>query len=154
MEETLIIIKPDAIKKKYIGQILSRFENAGLNIAELKIERLSKSFVDKFYAHLKQKLHPKMLEDIHNFMTSHHVVVAILEGEEAITKTRALCGPTDPAKAPKGTIRGDFADDIMAERDKRHEATQNAIHSSGNAEEAKKEISLIREFIKESSMQR
>lgn len=147
MEETLIIVKPDAMKKKHAGEIISRFEKEGLAIKEIRNTHLTKEFVKDFYAHLNTKLHPKMVESIHDFMISHPVIFAILEGDEAVSRVRKLCGPTDPAKAPKGTIRGDFAEDCMEERNKKLEATENAIHSSGSAEEAIREIEMIKKHL-------
>ncbi len=147
MEETLIIIKPDAMKKKLAGEIISRFEKEGLNIKEIKSTQLTKDFVKNFYSHLDKKLHPQMVSSIHDFMTSHPVIFAILEGENAVARVRKLCGPTDPMKAEKGTIRGDFSNDCMDERDKKREATQNAIHASGSVEEAIKEIEIIKKHI-------
>lgn len=147
IEQTLIIVKPDAMKKKLSSEILGRFEKSGLSIKEFNIVRLNKEFVSKFYSHLNNKIAPKMLESLHDFMTSYKVMAVILEGEDAIKKARELRGPMDPSKAPKGTIRGDFSDDNMAERDKKQEATQNAVHASGNPEEAQKEIAMIKEFL-------
>jgi len=149
MEETLIIIKPDAMKKRFMGEILSRFEKNEFTIKKLTMTHLTKDFVKKFYAHLDGRFHPNIIADIHDFMTSYPVVFAILEGNDAVKRARALCGPTDPAKAPKGTIRGDFSNDSMEERNKKLEATQNAIHSSGSVEEAKVEISMILELMRE-----
>lgn len=148
-EQTLIIIKPDAMKKKLASEILGRFEQNGLSVKEFSIIRLNKEFVSKFYSHLNNKIPQKKLDSIHDFMTSYKVMAVILEGENAIKKVRELVGPKDPAKAQKGTIRGDFSDDVMAERDKRNEAVQNAVHASGNIEEAQKEISMIKEFIRD-----
>ncbi len=147
IEQTLVIVKPDAMKKKLSSEILGRFEKSGLSVKEFNIVKLNKEFVSNFYSHLNNKIPPKMIESIHDFMTSYKVMAVILEGEDAVQKVRKLVGPTDPSKAPKGTIRGDFSDDVMAERDKKQEATQNAVHASGNIEEAQKEIAMIKEFI-------
>lgn len=148
MEETLIIVKPDAMKKNLIGEVLGRFEKEGLHIRELFRIQLAKSFVEKFYNHLNGKVHEKIVNSTHDFMISHPVIIAILEGENAVARARKLCGPTDPAKAPKGTIRGDLSNDNMEERTKRLEATYNIVHSSGSIEEAKQEIGLALNFIK------
>lgn len=114
MEQTLIIIKPDAMQKKLHTDILARFEGAGLKVKQFSILKLNKEFVSKFYSHLNDRLHPKMLQSIHDFMISYKVMAAVLEGENAVKRVRQLVGPTDPSKAPKGTIRGDFSDDVMA----------------------------------------
>ena len=81
-------------------------------------------------------------------MTSYRVMTAVLEGEDAISKARRLCGPTDPCKAPKGTIRGDFSNDSMEEKAKINGAVENIVHASASQEEAKKEIESVREFLK------
>ena len=147
-EETLIIIKPDAMKKKLAPEILGRFEREGLKVKEFSIVRLTKDFVMNFYSHLKGKLNEESLNAVHDFMTSYRVMTAVLEGEDAVKKARNICGPTDPSKAPKGTIRGDFSNDRMEEKTMINQAVENAVHSSGNIEEAKREIEFVREFIK------
>lgn len=147
-EETLIIIKPDAMKRKLAPEILGRFEKEGLRVKEFNIVRLTTEFVKDFYSHLKSRLNQEHLSSIYGFMTSYRVMTAVLEGENAIQKTRQMCGDTDPSRAQKGTIRGDFSKDIMEERSKANEAVENAIHSSGSIEEAQKEIAMVREFLK------
>ncbi len=146
-EETLIIIKPDAMKKKLAPEILGRFEKEGLRVREFNIVRLTPEFVKEFYSHLNSKLNQEHLNAIYEFMTSYRVMTAVLEGENAVQKTRQLCGDTDPSKAQRGTIRGDFSTDNLEEKDKRNEAVENAIHSSGNIEDAQKEIAMIKEFL-------
>jgi len=146
-QETLIIIKPDAMKKKLAPEILGRFEREGLRVKEFSIVRLTKEFVRAFYSHLKNKLNHEQLNSLHDFMTSYRVMTAVLEGEDAVSKARNICGPTDPSKAPKGTIRGDFSNDNMEEKTRMNQAVENAVHSSGNIEDAKKEIEFVREFL-------
>lgn len=143
MERTLIIIKPDGVKKKLVGECLKRFEKANLEIVALKVTKLKKSFMKKFYAHLKPKLRKKLFNAIVDYMCSGKVVIAILQGKNAISKARTICGPTNPKEAPKGTIRGDFATDDLVERAKKNKATRNIIHASGSREEARKEIKMI-----------
>src|SRR5258708_12825071 len=117
LERTLSIIKPDAVAKNVIGQIYSRFENAGLKIVAARMVHLSRADAEKFYAvHAARPF----FKDLVEFMISGPVMVQVLEGENAILKNRDLMGATDPKKAEKGTIRADFPDSIDA----------TAIHAS------------------------
>lgn len=130
IERTLSIIKPDAVAKNVIGQIYSRFENAGLKIVAARMAQLSRADAEKFYAvHAARPF----FKDLVEFMISGPVMVQVLEGENAILKNRDLMGATDPKKAEQGTIRADFADSIDA----------NAVHGSDSAENAAKEISYF-----------
>jgi nucleoside-diphosphate kinase len=130
LERTLSIIKPDAVAKNVIGQIYSRFENAGLKIAAARMVHLSRADAEKFYAvHAARPF----FNDLVEFMISGPVMVQVLEGENAILLNRDLMGATDPKKADKGTIRADFADSIDA----------NAVHGSDAAETAAVEIAFF-----------
>jgi nucleoside-diphosphate kinase len=129
-ERTLSIIKPDAVKKGVIGQILSRFEKGGLRIAAMKKLQLSKEQAEQFYAIHKER---PFFTDLISFMISGPVVVSVLEGENAVTKNRELMGATDPKKADPGTIRADFADSIDA----------NAVHGSDAIETATVEVKFF-----------
>lgn len=129
-ERTLSIIKPDAVKKNAIGDILRRFENAGLNIVAAKMITLSKAEAQGFYAVHKER---PFFESLTSFMSSGPVVVAVLEGEEAIQTNRRLMGATDPAKADAGTIRKDWAIDVE----------KNAVHGSDGPDTAKWEIAYF-----------
>jgi nucleoside-diphosphate kinase len=130
LERTLSIIKPDAVAKNVIGQIYSRFENAGLKIAAARMVHLSRADAEKFYAvHAARPF----FRDLVEFMISGPVMVQVLEGENAILLNRDLMGATDPKKADKGTIRADFADSIDA----------NAVHGSDAAETAVVEIAFF-----------
>jgi nucleoside-diphosphate kinase len=130
IERTLSIIKPDAVAKNVIGQIYTRFENAGLKIIASRMVHLSRADAEKFYAvHAARPF----FKDLVEFMISGPVVVQALEGENAILKNRELMGATDPKKADKGTIRADFADSIDA----------NAVHGSDAAETARVEIAFF-----------
>jgi nucleoside-diphosphate kinase len=131
VQRTLSIIKPDATAKPgAAGEILARFERAGLTILASKRIRLSEELARGFYAVHKQR---PFYGELVKFMTSGPVVVSVLEGPEAIQKHRDLLGPTDSKKAPKGTIRGDFGTDIE----------RNAAHGSDAPETAKLEISYF-----------
>ena len=129
-ERTLSIIKPDAVAKNVVGQILSRFEGAGLKIVAARMMQLSQADAEAFYAVHKAR---PFFGDLVKFMISGPVMVQVLEGEGAILKNRDLMGATDPKKADKGTIRADFADSIDA----------NAVHGSDAAETAANEIAFF-----------
>ncbi|ALL65621.1 nucleoside diphosphate kinase [Paraburkholderia caribensis MBA4] len=130
IERTLSIIKPDAVAKNVIGQIYSRFENAGLKIVASRMVHLSRADAEKFYAVHAER---PFFKDLVEFMISGPVQVQVLEGEGAILKNRDLMGATDPKKADKGTIRADFADSIDA----------NAVHGSDAVETARGEIAFF-----------
>jgi nucleoside-diphosphate kinase len=130
VERTLSIIKPDAVAKNVMGQILFRFEQAGLKIVAARMMFLSRGQAEGFYAVHKAR---PFFKDLVDFMTSGPVLVQVLEGENAIQKNRDLMGATDPKKAAKGTIRGDFAQSIDA----------NAVHGSDSAETAATEIAYF-----------
>jgi nucleoside-diphosphate kinase len=130
MEKTLSIIKPDAVKKNQIGNILSRFEKGGLKIVAAKMIKLSKQQAEGFYAVHKDK---PFFNDLVKFMTSGPILVQVLEGENAIQKNREIMGATNPLNAKEGTIRKDFAESVE----------KNAVHGSDAPETAKTEIAYF-----------
>ena len=130
MEQTLSIIKPDAVAKNVVGQILARFETAGLRIAATKKIQLSLADAQAFYAVHAQR---PFFKDLVEFMISGPVVVTVLEGENAMAKNRELMGATNPKEADAGTIRADFAQSIDA----------NAVHGSDSLENAQIEINFF-----------
>ena len=130
VEQTLSIIKPDAVAKNVTGQINSRFEAAGLQIVAQKMLRLSDEVAGGFYAEHKER---PFYPDLVAFMTSGPVVVQVLEVECAILKNRELMGATNPAEADAGTIRADFAKSIDA----------NAVHGSDSPASAAREIAYF-----------
>jgi len=130
VERTLSIVKPDAVAKNVIGQIYSRFENAGLRIIAARMLQLSQQQAEGFYAVHRDR---PFFRDLVQFMISGPIIVQVLEGENAIAKNRELMGATDPRKAEKGTIRADFADSIDA----------NAVHGSDSPETARTEIGFF-----------
>jgi nucleoside-diphosphate kinase len=130
LERTLSIIKPDAVKKNAIGQILARFEAAGLRIVAARMMHLSRAEAEGFYAVHRSR---PFFRDLVEFMTSGPVLVQVLEGEDAIVKNRELMGATDPKNAAKGTIRADFADSIDA----------NAVHGSDAPDTARTEVAYF-----------
>ncbi len=130
MEQTLSIIKPDAVAKNVVGEILARFEKAGLRIAATKKIQLSRADAEAFYAvHAERPFFGELVE----FMISGPVVVTVLEGENAMAKNRELMGATNPKEAAAGTIRADFAESIDA----------NAVHGSDSLENAAIEINFF-----------
>ena len=130
LERTLSIVKPDAVAKNVIGQIIARFESAGLKIAAAKMIHLSSAQAQAFYAVHKAR---PFFNDLVAFMISGPVMIQVLEGENAIAKNRDLMGATDPKKAARGTIRADFAASIDA----------NAVHGSDAPETAAAEIGFF-----------
>ena len=130
LERTLSIIKPDAVKKSVIGQILARFEKAGLRIVAARMKHLSRDEAEGFYAVHRER---PFFRDLVAFMISGPVLIQVLEGENAIAKNRELMGATDPRKADKGTIRADFAQSIDA----------NAVHGSDSIDNARMEVAYF-----------
>ena len=130
IERTLSIIKPDAVAKNVIGDIIGRFEKAGLTVVAVKMLRLSAQKAGGFYAEHEGK---GFFADLIEFMTSGPVVVQVLEGDNAIEQNRSLMGATNPKEAAPGTIRADFADTIDA----------NAVHGSDSPTSAAREISYF-----------
>ena len=130
VERTLSIIKPDAVAKNLIGQIYSRFEQAGLRIVAARMMHLSRQQAEGFYAVHRER---PFFKDLVDFMVSGPIMIQVLEGEDAIQKNRDLMGATDPKKAAAGTIRADFAESIDA----------NAVHGSDGPDTATVEIAYF-----------
>ncbi len=130
VEQTLSIIKPDGVQKNLIGEIVGRFERAGLQIVAAKMLRLSRQQAEGFYSVHSER---PFFNDLVNYMTSGPVVVQALQGEDAINRNREIMGATDPAKADEGTIRADFAESIE----------ENIVHGSDGHDTAKEEIEFF-----------
>ncbi len=130
VERTLSIIKPDAIAKNIMGEIISRFERANLKVIAAKMVHLSREQAEAFYAVHKSR---PFFNGLVQFMISGPVFVQVLEGENAILKNRDIMGATNPSEAAKGTIRADFADSI----------DENSVHGSDSADTAKEEIAFF-----------
>ena len=130
VERTLSIIKPDAVAKNAVGQILSRFEAAGLQVVALKMQQLSQAQAEGCYAEHSER---PFFKDLVAFMTSGPVSVQVLQGEGAILKNRDLMGATNPKEADAGTIRADFATSIDA----------NAVHGSDSETSAAREVAYF-----------
>ena len=130
MERTLAIVKPDAVERGHSGEILKRIEAQGLKISALKKIHLARAQAERFYeVHKERPFYQSLCE----YMTSGPVVIAVLSGEQAITRWRALMGATDPAKAAPGTIRKDLGVDVQ----------RNAVHGSDAPETAAREIAFF-----------
>lgn len=130
IEKTFTILKPNAVEKNVIGEIISRFERKGLRVASAKFSKLSREKAEGFY--IEHKDRPFFSSLVH-FMTSGPVLLMCLEGENAVALCREIMGATDPAKAAVSTIRKDFADSIEA----------NAVHGSDSVKSAEREISYF-----------
>ena len=131
MEFSVVLIKPDGMRKKLVGEIISRLERAKLNLVAIKMVQLTDEILHPWHAHHKDK---PFFPDLVEFMKKTPVVAMIWEGENAVAKIRELCGATDPAKAAPGTIRADFGGPTVME---------NIIHASDSPETAEKEKNLI-----------
>ncbi|MBS0286178.1 MAG: nucleoside-diphosphate kinase [Proteobacteria bacterium] len=136
LERTLSIIKPDAVAKNHIGDIIARFEKAGLRVVAARMMQLSREQAEGFYEVHRER---PFFKDLVTFMISGPVLVQVLEGPDAIAKNREVMGATDPKKADKGTIRADFANSI----------DENAVHGSDAKDTAEREI---RYFFKDNEL--
>ncbi|MFH1821479.1 MAG: nucleoside-diphosphate kinase [Methanobacteriota archaeon] len=129
-EQTFVMIKPDGVRKGLIDEIVARIKRTGLKITSMRRMKLDRELADKLYSVHKEK---PFFEGLVNHVLSGEVVVIVVEGEQVISTIRELNGATDPAKASKGTIRGDFASSI----------TENIVHASDSLESANREISIF-----------
>lgn len=127
MAKTLIILKPDCLAQKHVGEVIRRFEQEDFEICACKMMKLSSEILREHYAHVADK---PFFPEIELFMSSGPVIVLVLEGENVIERVRDILGPTDSKKAAKGTIRGDMGTDMM----------ENVVHASDSAESAAAEI--------------
>ncbi|MFZ9596254.1 MAG: nucleoside-diphosphate kinase [Bdellovibrionia bacterium] len=130
LERTFSIIKPNAVQKNVMGEIITRFESKGLRVAAAKFTRLSREKAEGFYIEHKDR---PFFQSLIHFMTSGPVLLMCLEGENAVLLNREIMGATDPAKAASGTIRKDFADSIEA----------NAVHGSDSLQSAERELAYF-----------
>jgi nucleoside-diphosphate kinase len=135
-ETTLILFKPDAVKGGFVGQVLSRFESAGLKIRGLKMLRFDDNLLKEHYAHIASK---PFFPEVQTFMQQTPVIALALDGDNAVSRVRDLLGPTDSKKAAKGTIRGDLGLDVMV----------NVCHASDTPETAAQEL---KRFFRESEL--
>jgi nucleoside-diphosphate kinase len=129
MQQTLILLKPDAVQRRLVGEVIARFERKGLRLVALKLLKPSRELAEKHYAVHKGK---PFYESLLSFLTSGPTVAMVLEGREAVAASRALMGLTDGAKSPPGTIRGDFGLSVQ----------NNLVHGSDSHENAVAEVEL------------
>ncbi len=135
-ERTLLLIKPDAIERGFVGEIIARFERKGFKIAGMKMLQMGRELAREHYSHLVSK---PFYPDLEKFVTSHPLVAVVIEGKEAVEVARLIVGPTNASKAPGGTVRGDFS----------NSTSRNVIHASDSKETAAKEVPR---FFKESEL--
>lgn len=129
-QRSVVLVKPDGLQRGLVGEIISRFERKGLKLVGIKMLKLTDEVLSEWYAHHKDK---PFFPELKAFMTSTPIMAMLWEGSDAVARVRKLCGPTDSKKAEKGTIRGDFGEDIQ----------RNAIHASEDEHAANKEMDLI-----------
>ncbi len=165
LEQTLVLIKPDGVKRNLIGEIIKRFEDRGLVVKGLEMLTADEETVRKHYqldnrdyiVHLghidttgwteeqieeKYQKSFKIVQDLQKFLISGPIIKMILEGEKAVFLVREIVGKTDPSNSPKGTIRGDLGQDSFEKSNQEGRAVYNLIHASGELEEAEREINL------------
>ncbi len=143
IERTLVLLKPDAVQRAFIGEIITRFERAGLKIAGMKLVWVDENFAKKHY---REELAQRRGEHIRNlmagFITEGPVVAIALEGVEAVEVVRKMVGATEPKAAAPGTIRGDYAHTCYSHADAKKTIVKNLIHASSDKNDAKLEIEL------------
>jgi nucleoside-diphosphate kinase len=130
VQRTFIMLKPGAVERRLVGRILARIEGEGMNIVALKVVKLEREGAERLYEVHRGK---SFFRDLVDYVVSGPVVVAVVEGVDAVRVVRRMCGVTDPSEAGVGTIRGDFGVSI----------TKNAIHAADGAESAEREIALF-----------
>jgi len=162
IERTLIIIKPDGVRRNLIGEVIRRYEQGGLKVVAMKMLKVSQELISRHYTkdegylislgkksekagdaikdYRKQGL--MIVHGLRKYMTEGPVVAIVLKGENAIKRAREITGYTDPSAADKETIRGDFGEDNILEANRENRPVRNLIHASGNPDEAGHEISL------------
>ena len=130
MERTLVLLKPDAVQRRLVGRIISRFEDKGLKIVGMKLMQVTQELAERHYAEHREK---PFFSELVSFITSSPIVAMVVEGPDAISEVRRLMGKTDPREAAPGTIRGDYGLSI----------TQNLVHGSDSPESAAREIPIF-----------
>ncbi|MBS3123001.1 nucleoside-diphosphate kinase [Candidatus Woesearchaeota archaeon] len=142
IERSLVLLKPDAVKRGLSGRIIQRFEDAGFKVVGVKMVWVDENLARQHYFDLAERRGEKVLQVILKFITSGPVLALCLEGINAVENIRKMVGATEPKGAQPGTIRGDFAHISYADADQQDKAIENLIHASGNVQEAEKEIAL------------
>lgn len=139
IERTLVLLKPDAVQRSICGEIIHRFERAGLKIAGMKMVWCERDFAKKHY---EEHLNKKFYKGLEEMIVMGPVIALVLEGVEAVGLVRKMCGATDPKSAAPGTIRGDFAQVSYEHADQKGIGIKNVIHASANSQDAVREIKL------------
>jgi nucleoside-diphosphate kinase len=142
VEQTLVLLKPDAVARGLAGRVLARFEDAALKVVGVKMRRLDAEFTRRHYFDLEERLGAEIYNSTATFMQSGPVIAVALEGVDAVAKVRKIIGSTYPDQAAPGTVRGDFAHQTKASSEVSGKAVMNLVHASGNSEEAKYEVEL------------
>ena len=142
LERTLVLLKPDAVKRGLMGEIISRFERAGLKVVGCRFRQIDRALAIRHYFDIAERRGENVLDMLLTFMTSGPVLSLCVEGIDAAENVRRLVGATEPKAASPGTIRGDYAHVSYGHSDATGRAIQNLVHASGNSEEAKFEVSL------------
>jgi nucleoside-diphosphate kinase len=141
VQQTLVLIKCDALERGLTGGILSRFENTGLRVTDCRLVRPTLAQLSRHYAELKQR-HPVAFRRTTRYLQKRPLLAIVLAAPNAIIKARSLLGPTDPCAAPPGTIRGDFGSDTLAAADAENRATLNLVHAADSPAAARREIKI------------
>lgn len=142
-EKTLILLKPDTVKRGLMGEIISRFEKAGLKIVAMKLKWADEKKAGEHYGEdIVKRRGEKVRNNLMNFITSGPVLAIVIEGIDAVENVRMMCGETEPKSAVPGTIRGDYSHVSYRHADEQSKAVENLIHASANPEEAEHEIYL------------
>jgi len=142
VERTLVLLKPDAVARGLVGQVLTRFENALLKIVATKMVGMDADLTRRHYFDLEDRFGPAVYNAMAAFMQTGPVIALILEGVDAVACTRKIVGATYPDQAAPGTIRGDFAHMSKAYANTHQVAVANLVHASGNPQEAEREIEV------------
>ncbi len=141
IQQTLVLLKPDAIDRALVGRIIERFERAGLAIEAIRLTRPDRELLRRHYADLEPR-NPAAFVKNTNYLAGKPMIAMVLSGVQAIQKVRALIGPTEPASAPPGTIRGDFSCDTIRHADSLDRGLYNLAHASDSDEAARREIEV------------
>lgn len=140
VERTFVAIKPDGVQRALVGEIIQRFEKAGMKIVGLKLIHADKEFAKKHYFDVEERHGTKIFESLVDYLTSGPVIGMAIEGVNAVERVRKIVGTTEPASSPVGTIRGDYAHVTYKYADDKGISVMNLIHASGKKEEADYEI--------------
>jgi nucleoside-diphosphate kinase len=140
-ERTLVLLKPDTLRRRVCGEILSRFERAGLLLVDIRKTRFTRTILARHYGELKAK-NPAAYKRNVPYLAGREAVALILQGPNAVAKARALAGPTDPLVATPGTIRGDFSSDSIFFADSEDRGLENLVHAADSVTSARREIRI------------